>query len=687
MKTKVKENQKGITLIALVITIIVLLILASVSIAMLTGDNGILTRAGDAKIETALGAVKEQIGLYQIEKKMDNKEVTPENLLAEGKVSRTVQAGEADKYYMYYALKENSFEGMQGLGKGNIASLKDVFLIDDNLNIKYISSNGKEYGDSLNNKVLEDETKIRFSSKAFSEYISKISGVAEDEMKFKWMKNQTSLTIADTSVDSLEDLVFFQNLQILSFENLTLDNLDGIEFCKDILTLQIQNCNIIDCSKIRYLNQITLLGINNAKGNINYNMLIDSLKGIETLKILKLNSMNIDSMERIKELNNNIEQLEMGNNKITKIEGLEDKRKLNILILNNNEISELTGLENQQKLQRLWLTGNKISNITPLYKNEELISLKLTNNPDIKPNREEYTEEEKIKLDKIGKILDKKNGEILLDVDKLMLFTNYKRLVLQGQNLTTLEPLEGLTQLEYLDLNYNSITLEDTKSKEILTSMKNLETLCIEGNNIINLTPINELENLKILMMEKANKNGSCNLEQIENIISNLNSFRADQSTIDTLVNCNKEKITRLNFSNLVIQKLPDLTQFKYLEDLRILEVGESKLDKSMISEIKSLKSLTLIKMHGRMIDFSKLINLTNLDLRGNTLWSEDLENLKALKNNPNLTINLSNNSIIDATALLELNSDTKIDLRNNINLSQDSKDKLKAKFGNNVTF
>ena len=29
-------------------------------------------------------------------------------------------------------------------------------------------------------------------------------------MKFKWMKNQTSLTIADSSVDSLEDLVFFQ---------------------------------------------------------------------------------------------------------------------------------------------------------------------------------------------------------------------------------------------------------------------------------------------------------------------------------------------------------------------------------------------------------------------------------------------------------------------------------------------
>ena len=44
--------NKGITLIALVITIIVLLILAAVSIATLTGENGILTRANDAKTET-----------------------------------------------------------------------------------------------------------------------------------------------------------------------------------------------------------------------------------------------------------------------------------------------------------------------------------------------------------------------------------------------------------------------------------------------------------------------------------------------------------------------------------------------------------------------------------------------------------------------------------------------------------
>ena len=70
---KLFKNEIGITLIALVITIIVLLILAGVSIAMLTGNNGILTQANNAKIEQSHAAVKEGISLayseYQIEQK------------------------------------------------------------------------------------------------------------------------------------------------------------------------------------------------------------------------------------------------------------------------------------------------------------------------------------------------------------------------------------------------------------------------------------------------------------------------------------------------------------------------------------------------------------------------------------------------------------------------------------------
>ena len=56
-----KQNIRGITLIALVITIIVLLILAGVSIAMLTGQNGILIQAQNAKTATESSAEQEKI--------------------------------------------------------------------------------------------------------------------------------------------------------------------------------------------------------------------------------------------------------------------------------------------------------------------------------------------------------------------------------------------------------------------------------------------------------------------------------------------------------------------------------------------------------------------------------------------------------------------------------------------------
>ena len=54
------RRNKGITLIALVVTIIVLLILAGISIAMLTGQNGILNRAAEAKEKTGVAQEDEE---------------------------------------------------------------------------------------------------------------------------------------------------------------------------------------------------------------------------------------------------------------------------------------------------------------------------------------------------------------------------------------------------------------------------------------------------------------------------------------------------------------------------------------------------------------------------------------------------------------------------------------------------
>ena len=83
MKQKFTEG-KGITLIALVITIIVLLILAGVSIAMLTGDNGILTQAKDAKLQTEIGKAEELANLAHADLLTDHyNKGTPKPTLAD----------------------------------------------------------------------------------------------------------------------------------------------------------------------------------------------------------------------------------------------------------------------------------------------------------------------------------------------------------------------------------------------------------------------------------------------------------------------------------------------------------------------------------------------------------------------------------------------------------------------------
>ena len=59
------RKEKGITMIALVVTIIVLLILAGISISAITGDNGIINKSDEAKTETEISQYKEKLEIIK----------------------------------------------------------------------------------------------------------------------------------------------------------------------------------------------------------------------------------------------------------------------------------------------------------------------------------------------------------------------------------------------------------------------------------------------------------------------------------------------------------------------------------------------------------------------------------------------------------------------------------------------
>ena len=66
------KNQKGVTLVALVVTIIVLIILAGISINLILGDNGIITIAKKAKENTELAKIQEETELNELYTQLEN---------------------------------------------------------------------------------------------------------------------------------------------------------------------------------------------------------------------------------------------------------------------------------------------------------------------------------------------------------------------------------------------------------------------------------------------------------------------------------------------------------------------------------------------------------------------------------------------------------------------------------------
>ena len=109
MKEKTKnilKTKKGITLIALVVTIVVLLILAAVSISMLGGENGIITQAQKSKDETEQAKVEEivnvVIGSLIAENQGDTSGITPKDIA--DKIN-----SEYEQYKNVYAENETSF--------------------------------------------------------------------------------------------------------------------------------------------------------------------------------------------------------------------------------------------------------------------------------------------------------------------------------------------------------------------------------------------------------------------------------------------------------------------------------------------------------------------------------------------------------------------------------------------------
>ena len=175
-----RRTNSGVTLIALIITIIVLLILAGVTIAMVVGDNGVLNQAVNSRIQTDHASIKEAMDLAYSDFKLEQEN----EYLEEGNSARVASLDiiNIDRYaedeintlssfpiYLIYekeCMDQNGVLNVEKLvgselstGKGNIEDGTDIYVLEE-IDNKYVL---KYYDDNSNSeeiwKVSEISTK------------------------------------------------------------------------------------------------------------------------------------------------------------------------------------------------------------------------------------------------------------------------------------------------------------------------------------------------------------------------------------------------------------------------------------------------------------------------------------------------------------------------------------------------
>lgn len=174
-------ENKGITLIALVVTIIVLLILAGISIAMLTGTNGIITRTVEAKAETIKGREREEIALAYSVAKTNNYE--SENSVVDAKDLQS-------------ALNVNGVQNASTSQEMN--TIKVIYT--DSTNIYYVDEYGK-----IHEPVSREGIKI-------GDYINYTPDSAEVYSSTKLAKDITGVT--NNTSDITQETLNWKVLQI-----------------------------------------------------------------------------------------------------------------------------------------------------------------------------------------------------------------------------------------------------------------------------------------------------------------------------------------------------------------------------------------------------------------------------------------------------------------------------------------
>ena len=378
------NNKAGITLIALVISIIVMLILAGVSLNATIGDNGIITQAQNATYMQSVAVLEEYLNNYYVEhyeefSKSDNK---AEAIQKYPSSSKWIYNPAANGYGSIQYLVDSNGKCLYLINKDELPeeirkqiiggdcgdktyveymNLIDVYGVTPDLKV-YYCSDGKESIKGIMYDKLENDNPNRVVLEAGNELAKIITGDSSKNVTAKEIKSVKSLTIDNTAgITTLKNLYNLTSLEELKLKDLELDSLTGIENVALLKYFSMSNCKIKNTDSVSELKRLKYLYILKTN-NEQVKQIINSMKNTDYNQLEYIgiydNKTNVNDLSCLKELSTNtknaMKSMYINNNDISNIEFISDFTNLIYLSINyNSNITNLKGIKSLKKLETL----------------------------------------------------------------------------------------------------------------------------------------------------------------------------------------------------------------------------------------------------------------------------------------------------------------------------------------------
>lgn len=544
LNTKKLKSKSGITLIALVISIIVMLILAGVSISAIVGEDGVLTKAQEATYSQSIAVLQDYINEeyvnnyeeYDTEgKKIINfRNIHPEifyNPASEGigAVNYVVDSnGHALYLIKKIGLPTDLRESIAGGNAGNgtyqdYVNMNDVYGVTENLKVYYYSEKTGLKG--ITEEQLDEDNPNREVFAANSSFAN-LLGANGEAITAQQARSIRTLTINSTSnITNLSEICNLTSLETLILSDMHLNNLNGIENTTKLKTIYLKNFTCDDYSKIGGIsNNLRKLFIVDTSDNEmdkmfgTYNS-VDG-KGIKNglsqydfknLIILEISGALIDEMSfETGGFASNSYISNTRNSRLTKIDQLNNlsditKKSITHLCINNNSITSLNGISGMTNLYLLRAEWNYIKDISAL-KNINLTYAYLNDNQIglYDENALNFLDNSSGKHSKLYYL--RLNGNNIIKVNKLVTYKNSTLgyLYIRGNadiiDISTIKDLNCYIDFDtkyalsmiasdttYLDLRNQTLTLDNLIAIGTCSQLEqlSLNNVKIQDNNVI----------------------------------------------------------------------------------------------------------------------------------------------------------------------------------------------------------